>query len=572
MPRQHGFTGQIGPPVRRIYPRPVQRPQKPRKVGSFLMNLSAGQVALVGAGPGDPGLLTLAGASLLAQADVVVYDALANPRLLGHAPRARHIFAGKRAAHHSMTQDEINALLVGEAKAGNRVVRLKGGDPFVFGRGGEEAEALVEANIGFVVVPGITAAVAAAAYAGIPVTHRDLNTSFTLVTGHEKERGRQEPEAAARQELDAAEAEATDWSALAKLPLLCLYMGIRSLPGIAEKLISHGMSPDTPAASVQWGTTPKQKVVVATIATIARENERQGLGSPAITYVGEAVRLREKLAWFDGPTTRPLLGKTIVVTRTRQQASELTQKLEGLGANVIEAPTIRIEPPADPRSVQVVLHRLRDVGPAAFDAVMFTSANGVAKTRDALDALGLDARIFADIPVAAVGPATAAACLSCLAIRPDCVPEQFNGDGLASDLCAKIEATFGKTEGRRVLLLRADIGRASIVDRLRNAGLEVEDVAVYETRPVERLPDELIAALDAGEVDAVTFTSGSTARNFAKLVGDINRLGSAKLVSIGPQASAAMREWGLRVAAEAEAATLDSLVDAVSRAIGGSVG
>ena len=520
------------------------------------MHLNPGQVALVGAGPGDVGLFTLAGRALLEQADVVIYDALANPKLLAFAATARHLYAGKRAAHHSMTQDDINALLVSEAKAGNRVVRLKGGDPFVFGRGGEEAEALRAAGVDFIVVPGITAAVAAAAYAGIPVTHRDLNTSLTLVTGHEKERSKQEPEAAARQADDAAGAEATDWSALARLPLLCFYMGIRSLPGIAEKLIAHGMSPDTPAASVQWGTTSKQKVVIATISTIAVENERQGLGSPAITYVGEVVRLREQLRWFDTPTTRPLFGKTVVVTRTRQQASELAEKLEALGANVIEAPTIRIEPPAD---VSVIDTALR--GLSAFDWVVFTSPNGVRKSRERMQELDIDSRALAGVKVAAVGPATAAACGDYLAIRPDLVPERFDGDALAE--------AFGDAGGQRILLLRADIGRASLVDRLRGSGVEVEDVAVYETKPADALPEQLSAAIHSGEVDAVTFTSGSTARNFAALVGNSGRLGKARLISIGPQTSAAMREAGLRVDAEAPQATLDGVVTAVRASLAG---
>ena len=254
-----------------------------------------------GRGPGDPGLLTLAGRDALAAADVIVYDALANPRLLDHAPAARHVYAGKRAEHHSMTQDEINDLLVTEARAGHAVVRLKGGDPFVFGRGGEEAEACVAAGVGFAVVPGITAAVAAAAYAGIPVTHRDLNTSLTLVTGHEKDRDKQTPEAAARTE---AGSESTDWAALAKLPLLCFYMGVRSLPDIAAKLAANGMSPDTPAASVQWGTTPRQKTVVATLGTIADANAAAGLGQP-----GDYLRRRGRAA---ARTTRLVRPETAV--------------------------------------------------------------------------------------------------------------------------------------------------------------------------------------------------------------------------------------------------------------------
>ena len=526
-----------------------------------------GSVALVGAGPGDPGLLTVRGRFLLESADVVVYDALANPRLLGHAPEARHIFAGKRAAHHSMTQDQINALLVAEARAGHKVVRLKGGDPFVFGRGGEEAEALVAAGVAFEVVPGITAAVAAAAYAGIPVTHRDLNTSLTLVTGHEKERSRQEPEAAARQASDPAESEATDWAALAKLPTLCFYMGVRGLGRIASKLVEHGRPASTPAAVVQWGTTPKQRVVTATLADIADVVEREGVGSPAIIYVGEVVRLRDSLRWFDA---RPLHGRTVLVTRTREQAGELTAKLEAFGADVLEAPTIRIEPPADPRPTRDALLSLRDGGPLDWNAVVFTSANGVSQTRRAMDGLGLDARIFADLLIATVGPATAGACRRELAIRPDLVPQRYDAEAVADDLFVRL-SEGGPAAGRRVLLLRADIGRPELAGRLRAEGVEVEDVAVYETKPVESLPPHVVEAVDAGSIDAACFTSANTARNLAALLGDVGRLGNTKLASIGPQTSAAMRRIGMRVNAEASEATLDALVESVRAACAAGV-
>ena len=521
-----------------------------------------GRVALVGAGPGDPGLLTVRGRLLLESADVVVYDALANPRLLAHAPVARHVFAGKRAAHHSMTQDGINALLVSEAKAGNKVVRLKGGDPFVFGRGGEEAEALVAAGVAFEVVPGITAAVAAAAYAGIPVTHRDLNTSLTLVTGHEKERSRQEPEAAARQALDPAESDATDWAALAKLPMLCFYMGVRGLPRIIEKLVENGKATDTPVAVVQWGTTPKQQTVTATLADIAAVVEREQVGSPAIIYVGEVVRLRGSLRWFDN---RPLSGRTVLVTRTREQASELTAKLEALGANVLEAPTIEIAPPADPRPVRDALISLRD-GPFDWDAVVFTSANGVIQTRRAMDEIGLDSRIFADVLVAAVGPATAEACGRFLAIRPDLVPERFDGEAVVKQLCVRL-SEGRPLKGRGVMFLRADIGRAAVVDALREEGVEVRDVAVYETKPVALLPPHVLEAIDAGGIDAACFTSASTARNLATLVGDAAKLNAIRLVSIGPQTSAALRDLGLLPDVEARQATLDALVEATRAAL-----
>jgi uroporphyrinogen III methyltransferase/synthase len=519
----------------------------PRQIPRDL--LPPGTVALVGAGPGDPGLLTVRGWELLAACDTVIYDALANPVLLRDCrDDCRRIYAGKRAEHHSMTQAEIEALLIEEAQAGRRVVRLKGGDPFVFGRGGEECEALRAAGVPYVVVPGITAAVAAAAYAGIPVTHRDRNTSFTLLTGHEKARDRQTPEAAARAE---AGSDATDWAAMAKQPLLCIYMGIRSLPGIVENLTSHGMSPDTPAASVQWGTTPRQKTVTATLGTLVDAINREGLGSPAITYVGNVVGLRDGLRWFDNPTDRPLFGKKVVVTRSRSQASELTAKLERLGADVVEASTIELGPPPDADTVRQAMHKLR-LG--SYDWLVFTSANGVAAAREMLDDEELDARILAGVRVACVGPATASACRQLLGVRPDLVPQQFDADALADELLTH----HRPTSDRGVLLLRADIGRASLVGKLRAANVRVDDVSVYETKPVTSLPDDVVARI--AEADVITFTSGSTARNLAAIA---TIPPTAKLVSIGPQTSAALREAGLRIDAEAAEATLDALVAAV---------
>nr|MDQ3625490.1 uroporphyrinogen-III C-methyltransferase [Verrucomicrobiota bacterium] len=290
-----------------------------------------GAVYLVGAGPGDPGLLTVRGRTLLEQADVVVYDALANPRLLRHTRNAEAIYVGKKAASHSMTQEKINDLLIAKARLGLRVVRLKGGDPFVFGRGGEECEALAAAGVAFEVVPGITAAIAAPAYAGIPVTHRDLNSSFTLLTGHEKEEAYQEGESRAR---DAAKGSSdVDWASLAKLPCIAFYMGVKSLPRICQKLVEHGMNSATPAATIQWGTTARQRTVVATLADLPGRVADAKLTPPALTIIGAVVAMRQALSWFE---RRPLFGQTIVVTRTRQDASALSDRLDELGAEVIE--------------------------------------------------------------------------------------------------------------------------------------------------------------------------------------------------------------------------------------------
>src|SRR4051794_40074402 len=287
-----------------------------------------GIVSLVGAGPGDPGLLTLRGAELLARADVVVYDYLANPQLLAHCrPGAERIYVGKKAASHSMTQEQINALLVEQGKAGKRVVRLKGGDPFVFGRGGEECEALHAAGVSFEVVPGITAALAAPAYAGIPVTHRDLNSSFTFITGHEREEEYKDPDSRGRK--PAVGSSDLDWSSIARLPCVAFYMGVKSLPRICQKLIEHGMPPDMPAATIRWGTRPQQRTVVGTIADLPQRVAEARLAPPALTIIGRVVTLRETMNWFE---RRPLFGQTIVVTRTRQQASELSHRLTDLGA------------------------------------------------------------------------------------------------------------------------------------------------------------------------------------------------------------------------------------------------
>ncbi len=515
---------------------------------------ATGSVALVGAGPGDAGLLTLRGRALLERADVIVYDYLANPRLLQFARAgAETIYAGKKAAAHSMTQEQINQLLVDLGRAGKRVVRLKGGDPFVFGRGGEECEALAAAGVPFEVVPGITAALAAPAYAGIPVTHRDFNSSFTFITGHEKEEAYKAPEAAARPA--AAGSSDIDWSAIARLPCIAFYMGVKALPRITARLIEHGMDPATPAATIQWGTRPNQRTVVATLATLADAVQRARLGAPAITIIGRVVELRQTINWFE---SRPLFGQTILVTRSRHQASDLSARLEELGANVLEAPTIELHPAADSAAVADALN---DLAAGGYDWVVFTSPNGPAETRRAMDAAGLDARIFARARVAAIGQATAEAVQRELCLRPDRVPGRAVAESLADDFAAADEIA-----GRRFLLLRADIGRPILVQRLRQGGAaRVEDVAIYETRPAERLPAEVLAALEQGALHWITFTSSSTARNLVTLLGEDyrRRLSGIRLASIGPITSQTLRELGLAPTVEAEQADIALLVAAI---------
>ena len=514
---------------------------------------NGGIVFLVGAGPGDPGLLTVRGAQLLARADVVVYDYLSNPQLLSHCrPDVETVYVGKKAAAHSFTQQQINALLVEKARqgGGKRVVRLKGGDPFVFGRGGEECEALAAAGIPFEVVPGITAAIAAPAYAGIPVTHRDFNSSFTFITGHEKEDEYKDAESRAREA--ASGSSDIDWASVAKLPCLAFYMGVKSLPRICEKLIEHGMAPDTPAATIRWGTTPKQRTVVGTVSDLPRRVAEAKLAPPALTIVGRVVSLRDTLNWFE---RRPLFGQTIVVTRTRQQASELSEKLTELGANVIEAPTIRIEPAADKARVVAALG---DMNHDQYDWVVFTSANAVSYTRELLWSEKLDARAFSAVDVAAVGEATAAALEKELRLRPDLVPPQAVAEAVADALAAR-----GEVKGMRFLLLRADIGRPVLVERLRQGGAAVvDDVAIYETKPAAALPQPLLDALAAGELNWVTFTSSSTAKNFAALLGPdyANQLRGVNLASIGPITTQALRDLGLEPTIQADTFNVDGLV------------
>ncbi len=513
-------------------------------------SLDKGMVYLVGAGPGDPGLLTVRGRNLLERADVVVYDYLANPRLLRHAPRAKPIYVGKKAAAHSFTQDEINDLLIEQARAGHRVVRLKGGDPFVFGRGGEECEALAAAGIPFEVVPGITAAIAGPAYAGIPVTHRELNSSFTFLTGHEKEEQYQEPQSRTRDR--AAGSSDVDWSAVAKLPCLAFYMGVKSLPRICEKLIAHGMDPTTPAATIRWGTTPRQRTIVGTITDLPARIADANLAPPALTIVGQVVSLRQTMNWFE---CRPLFGQTIVVTRTRQEASELSERLMELGADVIEAPTIELAP-GDAKTVRDALSSAM-----SYDWIVFTSGNGARFTRAQLDAMGLDVRLFGGAKIAAVGAETRDAVAEHLGLRADVCPDRAVADALADELVAK-----NAVAGKRFLLLRADIARPVLVERLKHAGAaEVRDVAVYETKPAASLPEELLDALSDRRVTWITFTSSSTATNLAMLLGGNYRekLTGVKIASIGPVTSATLHELGLAPTVEATTASIDGLVNAI---------
>jgi len=483
-------------------------------------------VHLVGAGPGDPGLLTVRGADVLRRADVVVYDRLVHPSLLGLAPpAAERVYVGKAPGAAEMEQGDINALLVEQGRAGKEVVRLKGGDPFVFGRGGEEAEALAAAGVTFEIVPGITSAIGAPAYAGIPVTHRGVSTHFTVVTGHE------DP---AKGGFD------VDWNALAKVGgTLVILMGAGRLGEIASQLVAGGLPPETPVAAVRNGTRADQQTVRATLATIASA----GVQAPAAIIVGDVAGL--DLCWFEA---RPLFGRAVVVTRAREQASELRHRLEALGAEVIELPTIAIEP------VDFELPSLERYG-----WLVLTSANGVnAFFERGLVPAGLDARALSGVRIAAIGPGTATA-LASRGVRADLLPERFVAESL-------LEAFPPPGPGgERVLLARADRARDILPAGLSERGYEVDVLAVYRT--VTATPDPAaVERVRRGDVDALTFTSSSTVTNLCDLLGGVPDP-QPVVASIGPVTSKTAVEQGLRVDVEATEHTIDGLVDALLRAL-----
>jgi uroporphyrinogen III methyltransferase/synthase len=501
---------------------------------------SDGIVFLVGAGPGDPGLLTLRGGELLVTCDAIVYDALANPALLALASSVEREVpvelydVGKRGgAAESSRQHEINALLVRLARDGKRVVRLKGGDPFVFGRGGEEAQALAAAGVRFEIVPGVTAGIAAAAYAGIPVTHRGVATSVTLVTGHED---------------PARDASGTDWSALARAGgTIVLYMGVQTLPRIVEALLSGGLRGDTPAAVVQWGTHPHQRTATATLATICDTVASERLSAPVITIIGDVVALRDEIAWFD---RRPLFGKRIVVTRARSQATSISDRLAGAGATVIEMPATRIEP-LNPAPLRAALARLKH-----FTWIAFTSQNAVRLFWEGLRSVGLDARALAGAKLAAVGPATAEALLA-HGLAVDVAPDRFVAEAL-------LDALRGRRDigGAHVLYATAEGARETLQLGLQELGAVVERVNLYRSVLDGTGADELRTRLYDEGADLVTFTSASSVTNFVDAVGrDAAR--KAPAASIGPVTTQAARAAGLEVVLEASESTIPGLVNAI---------
>jgi len=505
-----------------------------RIVGPF----EPGTVCLVGAGPGDPGLISIRGAVRLRQADVILYDRLVDARLLRLAgASAELVCVGKQAGQGNLAQDEINRQLIQRARAGARVVRLKGGDPFVFGRGGEECEALAAQNVAFEVVPGITAAIAAPAYAGIPVTHRAAASTFALATGHED---------------PAKPGSSVDFAALARMGTVALYMSVGNLQANCRELIRAGLDPDTPAAVIQNGTLPTQRTVAGPLSEIADRAADAGVAPPAMLVIGRLVALRDKLAWFE---SRPLFGRRILVTRPQPQAAALAGRLMQLGADVIEAPTIAIEPFEDTTRVDEALRNLR-----RYDWLILTSVNGVEGLVRRLQAVNLDARALAGVRLAAIGPATAAK-LRAWMLQPDLVAASATSRSLAEAL------TGLDLAGKRCLLLRADIATPELPEALRRAGAVCDDLPIYRTTCPARLATAALEALQQRRIDWITFTSASTVRNFVALLGK-NRLGwleGVRLASIGPVTSRALREHGLEPTTQADPHTIPALVSAICK-------
>ena len=503
------------------------------------MTPKPGMVYLVGAGPGDPGLLTRRGFDVLSKAQVVVYDQLANDRLLDLAPKtAERIYAGKTKGRFAIAQDEINRLLVDRAKTGLRVVRLKGGDPYVFGRGAEEAECLHEAGVPFTVVPGVTAGVGVTAYAGLPVTHRAAASAVAFVTGHE------DPEA------PSGDKPRLDWRSLAAFPgTLVVYMGVTHLPALCRTLIREGKPSTTPAALIQSGTLPRQRTVVATLADLPDRAAQAGLGPPALFVVGDVVAHRSSLNWFE---ERPLFGRRIVVTRPAGESDRAATSLEELGAEVLIAPTVVIREVEDFERLDDALRRLE-----RFDWLVFTSSNGVTHFLDRLETLGLDARALGRIKIAVVGPSTAET-LATYRLKADLIPTSFRAEGLV-DVLAREAA------GARILLAGADRGRSVLKDELR-AIAEVEQVVVYRNADADSLPVEVVERMTAGTVDWITLTSSAIAERLFALLPDEARANvgtKIKAATISPLTSATAAKLGWSIVAEAVDHTWDGLVAAI---------
>jgi uroporphyrinogen III methyltransferase / synthase len=482
---------------------------------------------LIGAGPGDPSLITVKGQKILARADVILYDHLASERLLDLAPaHAEKIYVGKKRALQEATQEEISALLIDRAARGLTVVRLKGGDPFIFARGGEEMEALASAGVPFQIVPGVTTPLGIAAYTGVPLTHREHSSAVTFVTGHN--------------------VEAIDWSKIGASETIVLFMGLVNFPAIARALIEKGRSPATPAMAVRWATRPDQETITGTLETLPRLLHDAGMKPPATIIVGEVVALRDKFNWYE---RLPLFGQRIVVTRDRHQASDLAEPLEALGAEALLLPVIEIRPPSDPKPLDAAIARL-----GSYDWLLFTSANGVRYFIEALDKSAHDLRSLKS-RIGAIGPATKAA-VEALHLKVDLMPKEYVAESL-------VEAFANENlQFRRILLPRAAVARDLVPRELSRRGATVDVVEAYQTASPEGLAEKARAILDR-KPHWITFTSSLTVTNFIAAAGQ-DALREIKVASIGPITSATLREHGIEPTVEAQPHTTGGLVDAIS--------
>lgn len=494
----------------------------------------SGKVYLVGAGPGDPGLLTIKGLECIKSADVIIYDYLASPALLKHASEsAEIIYAGKKNGKHSMSQDGINDLIAKKASEGLTVTRLKGGDPFIFGRGGEEAEALVRKGMDFEIVPGVTSAIAAPAYAGIPLTHRKFASTVAFVTGHE-DPGKDET--------------GIDWTFLSKgTATIVFLMGVKNLPNITRQLIKNGKPENTPVALIRWGTTPDQFTVTGTLDTIVERVEKAGLKAPAIIIIGEVVNLRKKLKWFEN---RPLIGKRIVVTRAREQASDMVRMLSDLGAACLEFPTIKVAPPDDWKPLDRAIKSLSE-----YNWLVFTSVNGVKYFFERLFHNGLDARSLSHVNTATIGPATEKKLVG-FGIKSDIVPTSYRAESIV-DAFRNYDI-----QGEKILLPRAEDARQVLPVELRKMGAVIDEITAYRTEATNGNRDLLLKHLEDKSVDLITFTSSSTVKNFKALLPpekfkDLIR--GISVASIGPITAETATDLGFDVHIIADSFTIPGL-------------
>ncbi|MBI5285963.1 MAG: uroporphyrinogen-III C-methyltransferase [Deltaproteobacteria bacterium] len=500
--------------------------------------MTKGKVYLIGAGPGDPDLLTLKGLTCIKEADVIVYDYLANERFLDYGrDGVEVIYVGKKGGGHTLSQDEINKLLVEKARKGKVVARLKGGDPFIFGRGGEEAEVLVEAGIPFEVVSGVTSAIAAPTYAGIPLTHRDFTSTVAFITGHED---------------PTKEESSIAWDKISTgAGTLVFLMGVKNLSSNVEKLIANGRDPETPVALIRWGTTPEQETVVGRLDNIVELARQKGLRPPVVMVVGDVVSLRERLNWFE---TRPLFGKKVIVTRAREQASEFSRLLEKYGAEVVEFPTIEIQPPRSWKELNKVVKRI-----GTYDWVIFTSVNGVRYLVERLKKVGRDIRDLKGVRICAIGPATARA-IEDLGIKVDLTPKEYRAEAVLQGLGRR------RIKGKRFLLPRALKARELLPEEIRRLGGRVDVVTAYRTVRPKGKVDEVRRLLEERKVDVVTFSSSSTVTNFVTMFkkGEIpSLLDGVAVACIGPITRDTAAGFGIKTNIMPGRYTIPALTEAI---------